>query len=167
MSIVKLSSGIHLKSSVFIAHGACVIGDVILDEETSIWYNCVLRGDVGKIFVGKSTNIQDLTMIHVDVNYGDTEIGDFVTVGHSCLLHACTISDNAFVGMGSIVMDGAFLEEHSMLAAGSLLTRSKVVRKGELWSGRPAKFTRFLTDEEIEGIRHSADSYSELAKKYK
>ena len=153
-------------STAFVAHNAYVIGAVSLSGNVSIWYGAVLRGDVDKIFVGEGTNIQDLTVVHTDSEHGDTQIGKFVTVGHSCILHACTVKDKAFVGMGSIVMDRAIIEEEGMLAAGSLLTKGKVVGSRELWAGRPAKFMRCLTDEEVLHLQRSSENYVRLSRRY-
>ena len=153
-------------STAFIAHNACVIGDVTIRKNVSVWYGAVLRGDVDKIFIGEGTNIQDLTVIHTDSEHGDTNIGKFVTVGHGCILHACTIKDKAFVGMGSTVMDRAVIEKEGMLAAGSLLTKGKVVGSGELWAGRPAKFLRHLTADEVMHLQRSSDNYVILSRKY-
>ncbi|AGR79070.1 carbonic anhydrase [Anaplasma phagocytophilum str. HZ2] len=153
-------------STAFIAGNARIIGDVCIGKNASIWYGTVLRGDVDKIEVGEGTNIQDNTVVHTDSMHGDTVIGKFVTIGHSCILHACTLGNNAFVGMGSIVMDRAVMEEGSMLAAGSLLTRGKIVKSGELWAGRPAKFLRMMTEEEILYLQKSAENYIALSRGY-
>ena len=155
-----------INKSVFIASSAFIIGNVFINKNTSIWYNSVLRGDVGMISVGEGTNIQDNTVVHVDRNNGDTEIGSMVTIGHGCILHACQIHDYAFVGMGSIVMDKVVMERNTMLASGSLLTKGKVIKSGELWAGRPAKFFRMLSDEEINCIKESADNYIKLSREY-
>lgn len=157
--------------SAFIAETAVVIGDVEIGPDTSIWYGAVIRGDVNHIRIGANTNIQDGTVIHVDAE-GEhwqgipTIIGDNVTVGHKALLHACTIESNAFVGMGSIVLDGAVVEEGAMLAAGAVLTPKKRIPKGQLWAGSPAKLFRELTKEQTDYFRISADHYAWLAKQY-
>ncbi|MGN7678214.1 MAG: gamma carbonic anhydrase family protein [Anaplasma sp.] len=153
-------------ATAFVADNARLIGQVSIGKNVSIWYGSTLRGDVGKIIVGESTNIQDHTVVHTDSRYGDTEIGRFVTVGHGCILHACTLMDRVLVGMGSLIMDRAVMEEGSMLAAGSLLTREKVVKSGELWAGRPAKYLRNLLDDEISYLQESAQGYVELSRQY-
>ncbi|KJV69469.1 gamma carbonic anhydrase family protein [Candidatus Neoehrlichia procyonis] len=150
----------------FVADGAFIIGKVFIKKNVSIWYNAVLRGDVGEIYIDDGTNVQDGTVIHVDRNNGDTRIGKMVTIGHCAILHACTIFDKVFIGMGSIVMDNAIMENYSMLAAGSILTKGKIVKSGELWSGRPAKFFRKLSEEEMLHIDESAHNYIELSRKY-
>lgn len=151
----------------FIAQTATVIGDVEIGDETGIWYGCTVRGDVHEIRIGSRTNIQDGSVIHVTGGGHGTYIGDEVTVGHMALIHACTIEDLAFIGMGSIIMDGAVVEENGMLAAGAMLTNNKRIKKGELWAGRPAKFWRMMTQEEIDWIPQSADNYAKLANEYK
>ncbi len=150
----------------FVAVSANVIGAVTIGSKSSVWYNCVLRGDVSYINIGERSNIQDGTIIHVDRHDIPTIIGDGVTVGHKCLLHACTLKSNCFVGMGSTVMDRAIIEEYAMVAAGSLVTPGKIVRSGEIWAGTPAKLFRKMTDEEIEYISVSADNYVQLMQEY-
>lgn len=157
--------------SAFIAETAVVIGDVEIGAGTSVWYGAVIRGDVNMIRIGANTNIQDGVVIHVD-SKGEhwdgipTLIGDNVTVGHKALLHACTIESNAFVGMGSIVLDGAVVEEGAMLAAGAVLTPKKRIPKGQLWAGSPAKLFRELTKEQTDYFKISADHYNWLAGQY-
>ena len=139
----------------FVAPGSRIIGDVEIGSESSIWYNCVLRGDVNRIRIGARTNVQDGTVIHVDSPWpgnpegSQTIIGDDVLIGHMVMLHGSVLHDRAFVGLGSIVMDGCTIESDGMLAAGAMLTPGKVIRAGELWIGRPAKKLRDLTIEEI------------------
>ena len=156
----------NIEDTVFIAPTASVIGNVYIGKDASVWYNSVLRGDVGIISIGEGTNIQDNTVVHVDRNCGDTEIGKMVTVGHGCILHACQIHDYAFIGMGSIIMDKVIMEKNTMLASGSLVTKGKVIKSGELWVGRPAKFFRMLCEEEINHIKESADNYIQLSREY-
>lgn len=158
----------NLAENAFIAKNVAIIGDVVIGENSSIWPGCIIRGDVNYIRIGAYTNVQDSTVIHVDRrDGGQTLIGDYVTIGHMCLLHACTLKNNSFIGMGATVMDHVVVEENAMVAAGSLVTIGKVVRSGELWSGRPAKFYRMLTEEEIYDINASASRYFELSRAYK
>jgi carbonic anhydrase/acetyltransferase-like protein (isoleucine patch superfamily) len=157
----------NIASTAFIAPGAYIIGNVTIGEESGIWFNCVVRGDVESITIGANTNIQDGTIIHVTRNGWPTIIGSRVTVGHKALLHACTIDDDTFVGMGAIILDGAHMEPFSMLAAGSMLTKNKVIKSGELWAGSPAKFLRKLTEEELAFIPISANNYTKHAIEYK
>lgn len=133
----------------FVAPGARIIGNVEIAADASIWYNVVIRGDVGTIRIGKRTNVQDGTVIHVSGGLFDTTIGDDVLIGHLAMVHGCTLHDRAFVGFGAIVMDGCVIEADGMLAAGAMLTPGKRIPAGELWSGRPAKFMRTLSPEEL------------------
>ena len=150
----------------FTAPNAYIIGDVEIGQGSSIWFGCTLRGDVDNIIIGSGSNIQDHTMIHVSSFGHNTEIGDNVTIGHSCLLHACKIGNGGFVGMQSCIMDGAVIESGAMLAAGSLLPPGKIVPSGQLWAGRPAKYMRDLSDEDIKHMSWSAAHYMKLAEDY-
>ena len=156
----------QIDASAFVAENAVIIGDVEVGTESSIWYNCVLRGDVNDIKIGQRSNIQDGTVIHVSSTTQGTYIGDDVTVGHMALLHACTIGDRAFIGMQACVMDDAIVEEEAMVAAGALVTPGKRIPSRELWGGRPAKFMRKLTEDEIEFLKFSADRYVRLSREY-
>lgn len=150
----------------FIAPTASVIGNVEIGDYSNIWFNTVLRGDVEKITVGSHTNIQDGSIIHVTNGGFPTNIGSYVTIGHKVLLHACTIEDYSFIGMDSTIMDRAIVESGGWVATGSLVTEDKIVRSGEIWAGRPAKFFRKLTEEEISFITESAKNYVSYAKDY-
>lgn len=157
--------------SAFIAAGSQIIGNVTIGPQSSVWYNCVLRGDVNRIVIGARTNIQDGTVIHVDSpkNGRDglpTIIGDDVLIGHMVMLHGSVLHDRAFVGLGSIVMDGCTIESDGMLAAGSMLTPGKTIRSGELWMGRPAKKVRDMSSEEIARNRMGAPNYVAMAQKH-
>lgn len=156
-----------LHPSAYIAHGTVLIGDVTIGRQASVWYNCVLRGDVRKIVIGMRTNIQDGTIIHGTTNGLPVIIGDDVTVGHGAILHACTIEDAGFVGFGARVLDGAVVKSGGMLAAGAVLTPRKVVGDGELWAGNPARMLRRLNDEEREGMAVSGIRYVALAERYR
>lgn len=157
-------------SNVFIAEGAKIIGAVEIGEDSSVWFNCVLRGDVNSIKIGKRTNIQDLTTLHVwhktydvkgaevDAGY-PVEIGDDVTIGHNCVIHACVLKNRVLVGMNAVVMDGAIIEEDSIVGAGSVVTKGKKFPPRSLILGNPAKFIRELKDEEIAKIKESAQNY--------
>lgn len=156
-----------ISATAFIAPTAAVIGDVIVGEDSSIWYGAVVRGDVNDIRIGARTNIQDGTVIHVATHGQGTYIGNDITVGHMAVLHACTIEDWAFVGMKACIMDGAVVESWGMVAAGALLTPGKKVPSGQLWAGSPAKFLRNVTDAEKDMFRWSAEHYVELAHAHK
>lgn len=141
-------------------------GDVTVEAQASLWFNAVLRGDVGRIVVGEGSNIQDLCMVHVSYEKSSTLIGRHVTVGHSALLHGCTIGNNVLVGMGSLVLDNAEIGDWVMLGAGSLVTEGKKIPSGTLAFGRPAKVIRELTDKERDYIAWSSEHYRNLAKTY-
>ncbi|XP_074295197.1 gamma carbonic anhydrase 1, mitochondrial-like [Silene latifolia] len=152
----------------FVAPSASVIGDVRIGCGSSIWYGCVLRGDVNHISIGSGTNIQDNSLVHVAKSnlagkVLPTIIGDNVTVGHSAVLHACTVDDEAFVGMGATLLDGVVVEKHAMVAAGALVRQNTRIPSGQVWGGNPAKFLRNLTEEEIAFIAQSAANYTNLA----
>ncbi|MDE2029568.1 MAG: gamma carbonic anhydrase family protein [Alphaproteobacteria bacterium] len=164
----------------FIAPGAVVIGDVEIGAESSVWFGCVIRGDVNKVRIGARTNIQDGTVIHVasgeqpvsahskiPLDGYPTIIGDDVTVGHMALLHACVVESRGFVGMKSGVMDGAKIESEGMLASGALLTPGKTVASGELWAGSPAKFWRKLMPDDIAQFDLRAGQYARLGQEYR
>lgn len=153
-----------LDPTAWVAPGAQVIGNVTLGAGSSVWYNCVLRGDVMPIRVGARSNIQDGSTVHVTRKLAATTIGDDVLVGHMAMVHGCTLMDRAFVGLGAIVMDGCVIESDAMLAAGAMLTPGKRIPAGQLWAGRPATYVRDLTPEEIARNRMGAAGYVELAR---
>lgn len=157
----------RIDPSAFIAENAAVIGDVTIGAGTGIWYGCTLRGDVNDIKIGKHTNIQDGTVIHTSLGVQGTYIGDDVTVGHMALLHACTIGNKAFIGMQSLIMDEVVVEDEAMVAAGSMVTPRKRIPRHQLWGGRPARYMRDMTPEEIDYLQISADRYAALAQEYK
>ncbi|WP_328807347.1 gamma carbonic anhydrase family protein [Paraburkholderia elongata] len=138
-----------------------------IGEQSSIWFNCVLRGDVQKISIGRRTNIQDGSIVHGTTNGLPTIVGDDVTVGHGAILHACTLEDGSFVGFGARVLDGAVVQSGGMLAAGAVLSPRKIVRTGELWAGSPARLLRPLTDEERTSLGLAASRYVALIDRYK
>lgn len=151
----------------FIAPNAVIIGDVEIGAHSSIWYGCILRGDVNFIRIGAGTNIQDGTVIHVASPYlysgCPTIIGDDVTVGHMALIHAATLQDGAFVGMKACVMDGAVVSTGAVLAAGGLLTPNKIIPGGELWGGNPARKIRDLSPDEIARFAQTGPHYRQMA----
>ena len=149
-----------IAASAFIAPGTTIIGDVTIGEDASIWYNCVLRGDVERITIGARSNIQDGSVVHADPG-APTLIGDDVLIGHMAMVHGCTIADRGFVGLGAIVMNGCVIGSDAMLAAGAMLTPGKALAPRELWSGRPATKMRDLTDTAIAGMRAGVAHYVE------
>ncbi|KNA19667.1 hypothetical protein SOVF_059540 [Spinacia oleracea] len=152
----------------FVAPSASIIGDVQVGHRSSIWYGCVLRGDVNFISIGSGTNIQDNSLVHVAKSNLSgkvlpTIIGDNVTVGHSAVLHGCTVEDEAFIGTGATLLDGVLVEKHAMVAAGSLVRQNTRIPCGEVWAGNPAKFVRKITEDEMTFISQSANNYHNLA----
>ena len=158
------SPTIHATSRVM--PGARVIGDVVLEEGVSIWFGAVLRGDVEPIRIGKDSNIQDNSVVHVTDGQFGTNIGANVTVGHRAMIHGCTIGDNCLVGMGSTILDGAVLEDGVFLGAGSLVTAGTVLPSGHLCFGRPARPIRPLDPALQQWIQYSGIHYVELAERY-
>ena len=154
----------------FVAPGARLIGDIEIGPEASIWYNCVLRGDVNRIRIGARTNIQDGSVIHVDSPKPGNEaghptiIGEEVLIGHLAMVHGCILHDRAFVGLGAIVMDGCTIESDAMLAAGAMLTQGKLIPSGQLWAGRPARYVRDLRADDLAGMRMGVAHYVTLAR---
>jgi carbonic anhydrase/acetyltransferase-like protein (isoleucine patch superfamily) len=157
----------RIDASAFIASNAVVYGDVSIGAETSIWFGCVLRGDVQAIRIGARCNIQDGTIIHASTNGEPSRIGDDVTVGHAAVLHACTLESGAFVGLGALVLDRAIVRSEGMLAAGAVLTSGKVVGTGELWAGNPARLLRELKPAELNAMRVNIRRYVALGEHYK
>lgn len=156
-----------IAQSAYIAPNVSIIGDVEIGPGSSVWFGCTIRGDVNHIRIGARTNVQDNSVLHVASQRYGTVLGDDVTVGHGAILHACTVKDGGFVGMQACVMDGAVIEEKAMVAAGALVTPGKIIPGGELWGGRPARFMRGLTGDELRYIEHSARLYADLARQYK
>jgi carbonic anhydrase/acetyltransferase-like protein (isoleucine patch superfamily) len=151
-----------IAESVFLAPGSQVVGDVTIGENSSIWYNAVLRGDTNPIVIGVNTNVQDNAVLHVNRNRG-LFIGDNVTIGHGAIVHGCTVGNNVLIGMGSIILDGVEIENNCIIGAGALVTANKVIPEGSMVYGNPAKVIRMLTQEEKESILVSAKNYCELA----
>ena len=157
----------RLAPDAFAAPGAVLIGDVEIGSQASVWFGCVVRGDVCHVRLGARSNLQDGCIIHVSRAGLATLVGVDVTIGHGCIVHACTLEDRAFVGMGSVILDGARIESEGMLGAGALLAPGKVVRARELWLGHPARYVRHLTDEEIAANAERTVHYVELAAEYR
>lgn len=160
----------RIDPTAFVAPNVTIIGDVEIGPQASVWYNCVLRADLGRIVIGARSNVQDGTVIHTegprDGHEGevlDTIIGEEVLIGHMALLHGCVIEDRGFVGMGAVVMDKARVCSEAMLGAGAMLTPGKILPSGELWAGRPAKLMRPLRDEERAGLGEGVAHYIEMS----
>ena len=151
----------------FVAPTAAVIGDVVIGAESSVWFHCVLRGDSAPIRVGRRTNIQDGSILHVTGSDLPTTLGDDVTIGHAAIVHACTLHDRAFVAMGATVLDGAVIEEGGVLAAGGLLTPGKRIGRMEMWQGAPARLVRVMSAEERARFDMTAPHYVALAARFR
>lgn len=151
----------------FIADSADVIGKVIIEENASVWFGAVLRGDSNFIYIGKGSNVQDNCTVHADPRGIPVELGEGVTVGHNVILHGCKVGNYSLIGMGSIILDGAEIGTQTIIGAGSLVTSNKKIPSGVLCMGSPAKVIRELTEEEKESLIKSAESYIEESKCYK
>ena len=155
-----------IDDSAWVADNAQVIGDVRMGPNSSVWFNSVVRGDTATISIGEGSNIQDGSVLHVDMNLPLT-IGKHVTVGHMVQLHGCTIGDESLIGIGAIVLNHAKIGKNCLVGAGSLVTEGKEFPDGSMIMGSPAKVVRQLTPEQIEGLRRSAQSYVKNAQRYK
>jgi carbonic anhydrase/acetyltransferase-like protein (isoleucine patch superfamily) len=151
-----------LGQGVYIAQSAVVIGDVTLGDHSSVWHNAVLRGDINRIVVGHHTNIQDNAVLHLADDY-PCLVGDYVTIGHSAIVHACTVGNEVLIGMGAIILDGAMIGEKSLIGADALVTQKTQIPPRSLVLGSPAKAVRALTAEELEQLRASAEKYAQNA----
>ena len=153
-------------SRVFVADNALVLGDVEIGDDSSIWFNCVVRGDVNWIRIGRRSNVQDNSCVHVTNRTHPTTIGDQVTIGHSATIHGCTIHDRVLVGIQSVILDGAVIESDCIIAAGSLVTPGKTMPSGWMCMGSPCKPVRKLTAEEIASIVNYSDNYVAYSRAY-
>jgi len=154
----------RLGAGVFVAPTATVIGEVELGEDASIWFGSVLRGDVGPIAVGRRTNVQDLSVVHLTGGSSETRLGDDVTIGHAVILHGCTVGDRCLIGMGSLLLDHVRIGEDCLIGAGSLLPPGMVVPPRSFALGRPARVLRAVTDDEVASAIERARHYVELAR---
>ncbi len=152
--------------NVFIAENAIIIGDVVIGDNSSIWFGCVVRGDVNFIRIGERTNIQDLSVLHVTEGTNPLIIGNGVTVGHRCVLHGCTVKDGCLIGIGSVILDGVEVGGDSIVAAGSLLPPNKKYPPKSLIMGSPAVVKHELSDDEIERIKDYAKRYAKYSIHY-
>lgn len=149
----------------WVAPNANVIGDVILEKNTSIWFNATLRGDIENIYVGEGSNIQDGSVLHTDPGY-PLKIGKNVTVGHLVMLHGCTIGDNSLIGIGTVILNNAKIGKNCVIGAKSLITENKEIPDNSLVVGSPGRVIRKVTDEEAKAIKENAIRYQENWKKY-
>ncbi|HWD92875.1 MAG TPA: gamma carbonic anhydrase family protein [Verrucomicrobiae bacterium] len=151
-----------LGKGVYIARGAAVLGDVTLGDYSSVWYNAVLRGDINRIVVGHHTNVQDNAVLHLADDY-PCLVGNYVTIGHSAVVHACTVGDETLVGMGAVILDGAVIGKQCLIGARALVTQGAKIPAGSMVFGAPAKVVRALTREERAGLKAWAQKYVENA----
>ncbi|MEH7342370.1 gamma carbonic anhydrase family protein [Bacillus sp. JJ1532] len=155
-----------IHSSTYIAPGAKLVGDIELKEDTSVWFNAVLRGDNEKITIGKGSNIQDGAVVHVDPGY-PVHVGEYVTIGHNVVLHGATVKDGALIGMGATILNGAVIGEGALVAAGALVPEGKIIEPGVLVAGVPAKMIRTLSPEEIERSKEGALHYVQNGRNFR
>ena len=156
-----------IAESSFIAENTSIIGDVIIGEESSIWFGTTVRGDMNYIHIGNRTNIQDNSIVHVTTDIAPTIIGDGVTIGHGAIIHGCTIENDCLIGMGSIFMDEAIVKKGSMIAAGAIVTPKTIVPENTLMVGIPAKPIRKLSKEQYNEIIERTQHYIDFSKNYK
>ncbi len=172
--MIRSFQGIQPKidESAFVAETAVIIGDVEMGPESSVWYNCVVRGDVNSIRIGARSNVQDLSMLHVthkkhvDDPGAPLIIGDDVTIGHSVTLHGCTLENGCFIGMQAMVMDKAVVGTGALVGARALVTEGTIIPPHTLWVGAPAKYKRDLTPDEIAWLQKSAGNYVKYSRQY-
>ncbi|MRI64021.1 gamma carbonic anhydrase family protein [Ornithobacterium rhinotracheale] len=170
MALIKELNGIQPKmgKNVFLAETATLIGDVQMGDDCSIWFNAVLRGDVNFIKLGNKVNIQDNAVVHCTYQKYPTTMGNNVSVGHSAIVHGCTIQDNVLIGMGAIVMDDCLIESHAIIAAGAVVTPHTHVKAGELWAGVPARKIKEVSEDlKTNEIERIANNYVKYSKWYK
>lgn len=154
-----------INSKAYIAENATIIGNVNIEEDASIWFGAVLRGDVEHITVGKRSNVQDNSVIHVDKG-SSVVIGNDVTIGHSAIIHGCHIGNNTLIGMGSVILNGAKIGSNTLIGAKTLITQNKEIPDGVLVLGNPGKVIRELTEDEIISLKKSAENYVTESKEY-
>ena len=157
-----LSKEPTLADDVFIAPGATVVGDVRLGSRSSVWYGCVLRGDINFIQIGEGTNVQDGSIVHLDDDY-PAVVGDYVTIGHAAVIHACIVEDECLIGMNATILDGAVVGRRSIVGAGSLVLQGMKIPSGSLVAGVPAKVKRLLSEEEQDALKPWAEKYVAIA----
>jgi carbonic anhydrase/acetyltransferase-like protein (isoleucine patch superfamily) len=167
-AVVRVHAGKRpeLGRGVFLAETCAVIGDVVIGDESSIWYGTVIRGDVMPIRIGARTSVQDNTVVHVTSGFSGTTIGNDCTIGHAAIIHACVVEDFCLIGMGAILLDGARIGRGSLVGAGALVTPGTDIPPHSLVLGSPARVKRSIDDKEREQIAYGATHYVELARRY-
>ena len=166
MALIKALKGVSpvIGKNCFLADNATIIGEVIIGDDCSIWFNAVVRGDVTHIHIGNKVNIQDGVTIHGTYQKAAVEIGNNVSIAHNAIVHGCTIKDNVLIGMGAIIMDDAVIESNSIIAAGALVSKGTIVKSGSVFAGVPAKKIKDIDKQLLEGeIERIANSYSMYA----
>ena len=160
--IIKPVNGKHpqIPEDCYIAENATIVGDVVLGNECSVWFNAVIRGDVNYIKIGDKVNVQDGVVIHATYQVSPTIIGNNVSIGHNAIVHGCSVHDNVLIGMGSIIMDDCVIESNSIIAAGAVVSKNTLVEGGSVYAGIPARNIKDISAELTEGeIRRIADNY--------
>lgn len=160
--IIKSVNGKHpeIPENCFIAENATIVGDVVMGDECSVWFNAVIRGDVNYIKMGNRVNVQDGAVIHATYKISPTTIGNNVSIGHNAIVHGCTVHDNVLIGMGSIVMDDCIVESNTIIAAGAVVSKSTVVESGSIYAGIPAKKIKDISPELTKGeVERIAENY--------
>jgi carbonic anhydrase/acetyltransferase-like protein (isoleucine patch superfamily) len=147
----------------FVAPNATVVGDVTLGAHSSVWYGCVLRGDINSIVIGEGSNVQDGTIVHLADDYG-VRVGDYTTIGHATIIHACEIGHECLIGMGATILDGATIGDHCIVGANALVTQRFVAPPGSMVLGAPARVVRPLNAQELRGLRGWAEKYVEVSR---
>ncbi|MBF0361662.1 MAG: gamma carbonic anhydrase family protein [Oligoflexia bacterium] len=169
MALIKSIRGIHPKwgSDCYFSENATIIGDVVMGDNCSVWFNAVIRGDVDSIRIGNKTNVQDGTIIHCTHLNAKTIIGNNVTIGHNVVIHGCTIGDNVLIGMGAIIMDNALINSNSVIAAGSVVLENTIVESETIYAGVPAKKIKKMNKDQLHNLVSMANNYLEYTKWYK
>ncbi len=162
MALIKAVKGMHPKvgDNCYLAENATLVGDVVMGDDCSVWFNAVVRGDVNFIKIGNKVNIQDGAIIHCTYQKTGTTIGNNVSIGHNAIVHGCTVHDNVLIGMGAIVMDNAIINSNSLIAAGAVVLEGTIVEEGSVYAGVPAKKVKSINPELLKGEVHRiADNY--------
>ncbi len=170
MALIKevLGHTPQMGEDTYLAETATVIGDVVMGNQCSIWFNAVIRGDVNSIRMGNKVNVQDNAMLHCTYEKFPLVIGNNVSIGHNAIVHGCTLKDNVLIGMGSIVMDDCVVDENSIVGSGSVVTQGTHIKSGEVWAGIPAKKIKDISEELLKGeVNRIADNYVKYSSWYK
>ncbi len=149
----------NLGRNCYVAENATIVGDVVMGDECSVWFNAVIRGDVNAIRIGDRTNIQDAAIIHCTYEKASTVIGNNVSVGHRAIVHGCTVEDNSLIGMGAIVMDKALVKQNCIIAAGAVVLENTICESGFIYAGTPARKIKALNTEQLKNLKETAARY--------